>query len=94
LLILLLLEKTFEGRHQHGGFGASLLSVFHDAEIHYVLANTICLSGALLGFNALSIVKRRLGPGGLSHLFLSPLPAEAGDNSAPRSGGRRRPTGA
>jgi len=74
VLVVLLLEKTFEGRHEHGGFGPSLIAVFQHAEIHHVWVNTICLSGALLGYNVLSVVRRHLGEGGLIRLFLSPLP--------------------
>jgi hypothetical protein len=77
VVVVLLLEKAFEGRHEHGGFGPSLVSVFQHAEIHHVWVNTICLSGALLGYNALSVVRRHLGEGGLIRLFLSPLPEES-----------------
>jgi hypothetical protein len=76
VLVVLLLEKAFEGRHEHGGFGSSLWSMFHHAEINRVWANTICLSGALLVYNALSVVRRHFGKGGLLRLFLSPLPEE------------------
>ena len=51
VLVVLLLEKAFEGRHEHGGFGPSLMSVFHHADVHHVWINTVCLSGALLGYN-------------------------------------------
>jgi hypothetical protein len=78
VLVVLLIEKAFEGRHEHGGFGPSLGSVFQQAEIHHVWVNTICLSGALLGYNALAVVRRHLGPGGLLRLFRSPLPEEPG----------------
>ena len=87
VLVMLLLEKAFEGRHEHGGFGPALVSVFQHAEVHHVWVNTICLSGALLGYNALSVVRRHLGEGGLIRLFLSPLPeksrAEEPGSSAP-----------
>jgi hypothetical protein len=79
VLVVLLLEKAFEGRHEHGGFGPSLLAVFQHAEVHHVWVNTICLSGALLGYNALSVVRRHLGKGGLIRLFLSPLPEQMKD---------------
>jgi hypothetical protein len=72
--VVLLLEKGFEGRHEHGGFGPSLIMVFQDADVYHVWVNTICLSGALLGYNVLSVVRRQLGEGGLIRLFMSPLP--------------------
>ena len=34
------------------------------------LANTICLSGALLGYNMLTVIRRYLGEGGLLRLFM------------------------
>jgi hypothetical protein len=76
LLAVLLLEKVFEGRHEHGGFGPSLVSVFQHVEVHHVWVNAMCLSGALLVYNAMSVVRRQLGAGGLLRLFLSPLPEE------------------
>jgi len=77
VLVVLLLEKAFEGRHEYGGFGASLMAVFQHAEVHHVWVNTVCLSGALLGYNMLSVVRRHLGEGGLLRLLLSPLPEQA-----------------
>jgi hypothetical protein len=76
VVVVLLLEKGFEGRHEHGGVVPSLVSVFHHAEIHHVWVNAICLSGALLGYNALAVVRRYLGEGRLLRIFLSPLPEE------------------
>lgn len=73
VFVVLLLEKAFEGRHEHGGFGPSLMAVFQHVDMPHVWANTICLSGALLGYNLLSVVRRHLGDGGLIRLFLSPL---------------------
>jgi hypothetical protein len=77
MLVVLLVEKAFDGRHEYGGFGPSLMAVFQHAEVHHVWANTIFLTGALLGYNALSVIQRHLGQGGLPRLFLSPLPEES-----------------
>jgi hypothetical protein len=73
VLLVLLIEKAFEARHEYGGFGPSLSAVFQHAEVHHVLTNAICLSGALLGYNALSVVRSHLGEGGLLRLFLTPM---------------------
>jgi hypothetical protein len=70
---VLLLEKGLEGRHEHSGFLASVMALFHDADLTHVWANTICLSGALFGFNALSVVRQHLGEGGFRRLFSTPL---------------------
>lgn len=74
--VVLLLEKAFDGRHEYGGLVASLRSLFHHADINHVWVNTICLGGALLGFNVLWAVRRHLGEGGLLRLFLEPWPNE------------------
>jgi hypothetical protein len=74
--VVLLLEKGFEGRHAHGGFGPALQQVIRQTDFHHILANTLCLSGALLVYNMLSVIQRHLGKGGLIRVFLSPLPDE------------------
>ncbi len=71
--VVLVLEKGFEGRHEHGGFGPALRFLFQEADVHHVWANTLCLSGALLVYNALSVVQRHLGKGSLIRIFMSPL---------------------
>ena len=77
VVVVLLVEKAFEARHDYGGFGASLTQVLRHAEIHHVWANAICVTGALLGFNALAVLRRRLGEGRLSDMFLRPYADEA-----------------
>lgn len=76
VIVVLLLERGFDGYREHGGFGLSLAAVFQHPDIHHVWANAICISGALLGFNILSVVQRQLGEGGLSRLLLSPYSEE------------------
>jgi hypothetical protein len=34
------------------------------------------VSGALFGFNVLSLIQRHIGEGGLIRMFLNPLPVE------------------
>jgi hypothetical protein len=75
--IVLTLEKSFEGRHEHGGFVAALTAGLREEDLHHVLANTICLSGALLGYNLLTVIRRHLGEGGLLRLFLERRPKSA-----------------
>ena len=74
--VVLILEKSFEGRHAAGGFVPALQNLFRQADIHHVWATTICLSGALLVCNGLSVIRRHLGENGLIRLFLVPLPEE------------------
>ena len=90
VLVVLLLEKGFEGRHDHGGFGPSLISLFQHEDVYHVWVNTICLSGALLGYNVLSVVRRQLGEGGLIRLLMSPLPDES-KAKQPQAPSKREP---
>lgn len=72
--VVLAIEKGFEGWSEYGGFGQALRHVFQQGDTYHMWANTITLSGALLGFNALTLVRKHLGKGGLLRIFLSPLP--------------------
>ena len=83
VLVVLLLEKSFEGRQEYGGVGPSLNAVFQHADIYHVWTNVFCLSGALLGYNVLSVVRSHLGEGGLFRLFLTPVPSRAGMRHEP-----------
>jgi hypothetical protein len=74
VVIVLLLEKAFESRHEYGGFGESLRSIFQHTDIHHVWVNTICLGGALLSYNVLWVIRRHLGEGALLRLMLTPVP--------------------
>lgn len=73
VFVVLVLEKGIEGRHEHGGFTSSVSYGFKHAEIYHVFANTICVSGALLVYNMLSVVRQHLGHGGLMRIFMTPL---------------------
>jgi len=75
--LVLLGERTFEGRHEYGGFRASAIGAFESANAAHVLAKTIAVGWGLLVFNALAVVRRRLGSAALLDLFASPFPAEA-----------------
>lgn len=70
-LVVLLLEKGFESRHEHGGFGPAMMNVLQHRDMPHVWANAICVSGALLFYNSLSALNRHLGSGGLAKVFLS-----------------------
>jgi hypothetical protein len=70
-LIVILLEKAFESRHEQGGFGPALMGVFQHRDMPHVWANTICVTAALLFYNLLSALNHHLGTGGLARVFLS-----------------------
>jgi len=80
VFIVVVFEKAFEAQHEYGGFISSLIQSFHDQNIHHVLATTISVAFALLGFNALFVIRRHLGKGGLFRVFLSPLAEESKDD--------------
>jgi hypothetical protein len=73
-LVVLLLEKAIESRHEQGGFGTALMNIFGHPDMPHVWVNTICVTGALLFYNALTVLNRHLGTGGLTRVFLSPPP--------------------
>jgi len=76
VFLVLLLEKGFEGRHEHGGFGAALKMALVETNRFHLWVNTFCISAALLGYNVLAVIRRHLGKGGLLRLFIAPLPTE------------------
>ena len=74
VVIVLLLEKGFDGRHEYGGFATSLSHVLQHADIYHVWLNVITISGALCVYNMLAVIRKHLGEGGLRRLFLQPIP--------------------
>ena len=79
ILVVLLLEKAFEVRHEYGGFIPALAQVISHQDIPHVLAATIGVTGALLVFNSMFVIRRYLGKRGLLGLFLSPLREQGKD---------------
>lgn len=80
--LVLILEKGFEGRHAAGGFGPAVQHLFRQADIYHLWTNVICISGALLGYNAIAVVRRHLGHLELLRIFLTPLPEEPDEHPA------------
>ena len=74
VFVVMVIEKSFEGRHAHDGFFPSMLSVFESAEEHKVMANVICITGALLFYNVFSALRRVFGAGTLMRALLKPPP--------------------
>lgn len=77
ILIVLLLERSLEARHEYGGFLPAVVQVVRTQDINHVVAATIGVTGALLVFNGFSVIRLTLGDGGLLRLFLAPLPENA-----------------
>jgi hypothetical protein len=76
VLVVMLLEKAFEARHEFGGFGAALGGVIGHRDMPHVWANALAMTGALCGYNLLTLLRRHVGPGGLRRVLLSPPPRE------------------
>jgi hypothetical protein len=73
VLVVMTLEKTLEIRHEQGGMAAALESVIRGVHRPHLMANVLCISGALLVFNGLSVIRRQLGPGNVMRLFTRPI---------------------
>ena len=83
VLVVLSIEKAFEARHEYGGFVRALTQIGQHPEYPRVLANTICLGWAILGYNILSALRRHLGKNGLRQLFFA-LPKGNREKTAPK----------
>jgi hypothetical protein len=81
VLIVMLLEKSFESRHEAGGFVPALKGVLWHSEIHHVWVSAICATCAILFYNALWAVSAHLGKGGLSRVFFESPEWRWGRNS-------------
>jgi hypothetical protein len=89
LVAVLALEHGISERGEAGGFVNAVRDGFRTVGVPHLLVNAICLTGALLVYNALGVVRRHLGEGALVRLFLSPVPAEPPRRRAePRAGAR------
>ena len=71
-LVVMLLEKVLESRHEQGGFGPALMNVFQHRDMPHIWANTICVTGALLFYNLMAAINGQLGKGELVSALLSP----------------------
>lgn len=77
VFVVLVLEKSFEGRHEHGGFMASMIANFETVEGFRVWANVICVSGALLVYNIFTALQKIFGEGTLVRSLFQPFPDES-----------------
>lgn len=74
VLVVLVLERGISERREHGGIQAAIEATVLDADVPHLWVNALCVSGALLGYNVLSVARLQLGKGVLLRLFLAPLP--------------------
>jgi hypothetical protein len=76
VFVVMVLEKAFEGRQEHGGFMEAMNALFTQVDIYHLWLNLICVSAALLSYNIISVLHKNLGKGVLLRMLLSPTPAE------------------
>lgn len=74
VVVVLVLEKGFEGRHEYGGFVHSVSTIWAHEDIYHLWANAIVVTGAVLVYNIISVVRSHLGEGQLLRLFKMPRP--------------------
>jgi hypothetical protein len=67
--IVMVLEKSFEKRHEAGSFGDAIIYIVSHRDFYHVWATTIGVSGSLFAYNAFSILQHMLGKNGLMKLF-------------------------
>jgi hypothetical protein len=77
VLIVLILEKGIEGRHEHGGFLGAVGTALRSTDEQHLWANIICVSVSLLGYNLISVTQRHLGEGGIVRVLMQPVPTKA-----------------
>ena len=72
IIIIIILEKAFEVRHEYGGFFKALPKVFNRTDVNQIYANSLTIICALLGFNLFTLFGKYFGEGGISksHSYL------------------------
>lgn len=71
VLVVLLIEKAFEARHEYGGFGRALTQVLHHRDMPHVWVNAIAVASALLVFNVFAIIRKFVGGPRLVPMFFA-----------------------
>lgn len=77
VVVVLAIEHGVRGRGEHGGFTGAVRAAFAEVNAPHLWANVLCVSGALLVYNALAVVRLHLGGRSLLGLFLAPIPERA-----------------
>jgi hypothetical protein len=71
VLIVVVLEKAFEKRHDVSGYGNAILYVFNNRDIYHVWATTIGAAASIFVYNSFSVVQRVMGKNGVAKLFFT-----------------------
>jgi hypothetical protein len=97
VLVAATLERAFETRAEHGGFGAAFAMLVDDPHWPHLLAATLGAGLAMLVYNTIEVIRRHVGGDALRRMFAAPL-APPGPETEPaaaqsppdRTGGARR----
>ena len=76
IIIILILEKAFEVRHEYAGFFESIPQIFNRTDVNHIYANSITVIGALLVYNLFTLFGKYFGKGGLIKILFSPPPRQ------------------
>jgi hypothetical protein len=71
VLVVLVLEKGFETRAEHGGLAPAIAILLGHSEMPRVLATAVAVGLAFLAYNAFAVVRRSVGDARLREMFLS-----------------------
>jgi hypothetical protein len=71
VLLVMIVEKAFEARTEHGSLMMSLANVFDHPDMPKLWATTICIGLSFLAYNAFAVVMRAMGRKQMVELFLS-----------------------
>ena len=71
VLVVVILEKAFEARHEAGGFGPAFSYVFSHRDVYHVWATGIGCIASIFVYNAFSIIQRMMGKNGLRESVFS-----------------------
>jgi len=74
VFVILVLEKSIEGRHEYGGFLNTLKNLPESADRFHILVNTVSIFGSILLFNLWWVVNKHLGEPGFLKIIFTPVP--------------------
>jgi len=71
VLVVVILEKAFEARHEVEGFSNAIAYVLDRRDVYHVWANTLGATASIFFFNVFAVVQRLLGKNGTYKLFFT-----------------------
>jgi len=77
----LVVEAGVRGWREHGGFIPAVTAALAEREARHMTVNALAIGASLLVYNAIAVIRRRLGRGALIRMFLRP----SAESEPPRS---------